>query len=72
MSDEPESSPSPDLADRHMRILEALLFASAEPLSAAELAPHLGEGIDAEGLLVALQAHYARRGVNLVKPLPRG
>jgi segregation and condensation protein B len=67
MSDEIEPSPSPDLAERHLRILEALLFASAEPLSAAELAPHLGEGIDAEGLLVALQERYAGRGVNLVK-----
>ena len=67
MSDEIEPSPSPDLAERHLRIIEALLFASAEPLSAAELAPHLGEGIDTEGLLVALQERYAGRGVNLVR-----
>jgi segregation and condensation protein B len=67
MSDDTEPSPSPDLTERHLRILEALLFASAEPLSAAELAPHLGEGIDAEGLLVALQERYAGRGVNLVR-----
>jgi segregation and condensation protein B len=67
MSDDFEPSPSPDLAERHLRILEALLFASAEPLSAAELAPHLGEGVDADGLLVALQERYAGRGVNLVK-----
>lgn len=67
MSDEIETSHSPDLAERYLRILEALLFASAEPLSAAQLAPHLGEGIDAEPLLVALQAQYAPRGVNLVR-----
>jgi segregation and condensation protein B len=77
MSDEPtmpepvesevSASTSPELADRALRILEALLFASAEPLSAAELAPHLGEGGDAEPLLVALQAQYAPRGVNLVR-----
>jgi segregation and condensation protein B len=67
--DESETAPSesPDLADRAMRILEALLFASAEPLSAAELAPHLGEGIEAGPLLLALQAQYALRGVNLVR-----
>ena len=57
MSDEPQTinahdqdaeveetgpSASPELADRQLRILEALLFASAEPLAASELAPHLG------------------------------
>jgi segregation and condensation protein B len=82
MSDEPQTmdakvedaeveetgpSASPELADRQLRILEALLFASAEPLAASELAPHLGEGIDAEPLLLALQAQYAPRGVNLVR-----
>ena len=60
-------SEAPELADRSLRILEALLFASAEPLSASELAPHLGEGIDAEPLLVELQKHYAPRGVHLVR-----
>ncbi len=63
----PEASRSPDLKERHLRILEALLFASSEPLAASELAPHLGEGIEAEPLLVALQEQYAARGVNLVR-----
>ena len=75
MSDEPalsetpetEASTAPELAERHLRILEALLFASAEPLAASDLAPHLGEGMDVEPLLVALQAQYAPRGVNLVR-----
>jgi segregation and condensation protein B len=60
-------SEAPDLADRSLRILEALLFASAEPLSASELAPHLGEGMDATALLTELQKQYAPRGVNLVR-----
>ncbi|MEQ1900736.1 MAG: SMC-Scp complex subunit ScpB [Devosia sp.] len=60
-------SGSPDLAGRQLRILEALLFASAEPLSVSELAPHLGEGADVGGLLAMLAAQYATRGVNLVK-----
>ena len=60
----PEQPRSPSA---HLRILEALLFASAEPLAPAELAPHLGEGTDVEALLVALQAQYAPRGVNLVQ-----
>jgi segregation and condensation protein B len=58
---------SPEVAERHLRILEALLFASAEPLSAAELAPHLGEGIDPGPLLEVLRERYAPRGVNLVR-----
>ena len=64
-----EAGPSehPELAETSLRILEALLFASAEPLAASELTPHLGEGVDAEPLLVALQAQYAPRGVNLVR-----
>ena len=56
-----------DPAARYLRILEALLFASAEPLATAELAPHLGEGADTLGLLALLQEQYAARGVNLVR-----
>ncbi|MBI4923181.1 MAG: SMC-Scp complex subunit ScpB [Devosia nanyangense] len=68
MSDDFESTaPSPDAAERNLRILEALLFASAEPLSAGELAPHLGEGVDVEGLLALLAERYAGRGVHLVR-----
>jgi segregation and condensation protein B len=56
-----------EIFERHLRILEALLFAAAEPLSVADLAPYLGEGMDPGGLLVALEARYAKRGVNLVR-----
>ena len=52
---------------RHLRILEALLFASAEPLRPSQMAPFLGEGADVEALLLRLQAQYAERGVNLVR-----
>ena len=73
MPDEPEISELPESAEANdppesaLRILEALLFASAEPLAAADLAPHLGEGANPEALLVELQARYAGRGVNLVR-----
>jgi segregation and condensation protein B len=56
-----------EVAARNKRILEALLFASSEPLSAAEIVPYLGEGADAAALLMTLQAEYAGRGVNLVR-----
>jgi segregation and condensation protein B len=67
MSEEFEPSQSPDLAERQLRIIEALLFASAEPLGATELAPHLGEGTDVAGLMAQLQQRYAGRGVTLVQ-----
>jgi len=51
----------------HMRILEALLFASAEPLSTKELHERMPHGADVGGALLALQAFYEGRGVNLVQ-----
>ena len=50
-----------------IRLVEALLFASAEPLSEKILARHFGEGTDVGALLARLQADYAGRGVNLVE-----
>jgi segregation and condensation protein B len=56
----------PDRRDA-MRIAEALLFASTEPLSADELKGRLPEGADVDGVLQELAASYAERGVNLVR-----
>ncbi|MCP8882129.1 SMC-Scp complex subunit ScpB [Devosia sp. XJ19-1] len=56
-----------DVLRRHLRILEALLFASAEPLRASDMASYLGEGVDVAGLLLTLQTQYEGRGVNLVR-----
>jgi len=50
-----------------LRRLEALLFASAEPLTDSELAARLPEGTDVGSLIEELQSLYANRGVNLVK-----
>ena len=52
---------------RHLRIIEALLFASDTPLRTVDMAPYLGEGVDVDGLLLHLQAQYEGRGVNLVR-----
>lgn len=49
----------------HIRMLEALLFASAEPLEESALAASLPEGSDVTGLLSELQTFYQSRGVNL-------
>lgn len=53
--------------DQTIRILEALLFASAEPLSTKDLHERLPEGADVGGALMALQKFYEGRGVNLVQ-----
>ena len=50
-----------------LRIAEALLFASAEPMGADELARRLPRGADISAVLAELRAHYAHRGVNLVR-----
>lgn len=48
-----------------IRLLEALLFATSEPRTAADLAQHLPEDADVETLLSELQQLYANRGVQL-------
>lgn len=52
---------------RTLRLLEAILFASAEPLDQETLAARLPAGADARALLQTLRAEYAGRGVNLVE-----
>ena len=49
------------------RMLEALLFAAAEPLSLADLARRLPEGADVAAGLAALEARYQDRGVRLAE-----
>ena len=56
-----------DLDPRHVRLLEAVLFAAPEPLSEKALAERLPEGIDVAALLAELETRYAERGVNLVQ-----
>ncbi|MGF1630998.1 MAG: SMC-Scp complex subunit ScpB [Kiloniellaceae bacterium] len=51
----------------NLRLVEALLFASAEPLAPAQLARFLPDDCVLEPLLADLEALYANRGVNLVK-----
>ncbi len=50
-----------------LRMLEALLFASADPLGIDELRKRLPEDLDIESLLLELQTNYAAHGVNLVQ-----
>lgn len=56
-------------ADRnqHLRIVEAVLFASAEPVDPNYVRSFLPDGADVERLLTDLQANFANRGVHLVE-----
>lgn len=58
---------APEVRERNLRILEALLFASAEPVDLRDVAPLLSDEADVEDLIDTLQARYAGRGINLVQ-----
>jgi segregation and condensation protein B len=65
-----ENSEEPDMATEawpeELRLLEALLFAAAEPLDEKALAKRLPAGTNVRESLLRLQIEYAPRGVNLV------
>jgi len=56
------------MSDRHqqLRLIEALLFASAEPLGEEFLKAHLPPDADVPALVAELAALYANRGVHVV------
>jgi segregation and condensation protein B len=58
--------PSADRREQ-LRILEALLFAAAEPLAEQYLAIHLRSKDDVAALLEELEGFYASRGINLMR-----
>jgi len=61
-----ERSVDPEARPEELRLLEALLFASTEPLDQATLAKRMPDGVDIKMALAQLQADYAPRGVALV------
>lgn len=50
-----------------MRMAEAIVFASAEPVSGKALAQRLPDGVDIAVAMAELQRAYEKRGVNLVR-----
>jgi len=62
-----EMEPMSETRPEELRLLEALLFASAEPLDEKTLAARLPSGVDVRAALEWLKAEYAPRGVNLVR-----
>jgi segregation and condensation protein B len=55
------------VAEDHLRLAEALVFASPDPVSARALAALLPEDVAAEEVLLAVQMRFAGRGVELAQ-----
>ncbi|MCR8725252.1 SMC-Scp complex subunit ScpB [Frigidibacter sp. ROC022] len=68
MSEEQEESlfKAPPLAEQE-RMVEAILFATAEPVSLAEMNARMPHGSDASEAVRLLQRRYEGRGVNVVR-----
>nr|WP_316653924.1 SMC-Scp complex subunit ScpB [uncultured Gellertiella sp.] len=64
--DSPAPRVHPALAEAK-RIAEALVFASAQPVSGAWLSERLPAGVELRAVMEALKSDYALRGVNLVQ-----
>jgi len=58
---------APRATPEDLRIAEAMVFASAEPLEEAAIAGRLSPGADVAAVMQDLQRLYAGRGVNLVR-----
>lgn len=68
---EQRSMSDPSVFREGCRIVEALLFASADPLSGEELASRLPRDVHIADVLARLREDYADRGVNLVEAAGR-
>jgi segregation and condensation protein B len=66
MADKDSLFDAPPMGEQE-RMVEAILFASAEPVSLAELEARLPHGADPAEALVHLRKRYEGRGVNLVR-----
>jgi segregation and condensation protein B len=62
--DSPSLFAAPPIAEQE-RMVEAILFACAEPLSLSQISARLPQGCDAAEALAHLRSRYAGRGVNL-------
>ncbi|MFC4346929.1 SMC-Scp complex subunit ScpB [Kordiimonas lipolytica] len=57
----------PEVIMQHRRMVEAILFASENPLSVDDIAERLPDGVDVEAHIEGLTESYATAGVNLVR-----
>ena len=63
---DPQRFPPPPLPEQE-RMVEAVLFASAQPLSLREIAARLPKGCDPAEVMAGLSARYQGRGVQLAR-----
>jgi segregation and condensation protein B len=67
---EAERAPAPEpaeITEDHLRLAEALIFASTDPVSPRALSALLPEDVTADAVLRGVQARYAGRGVELAQ-----
>jgi segregation and condensation protein B len=62
-----ENLPDVRFAPEDVRMIEALVFASAEPLEEAAIAARLRPGCDVKAALAEVQRQYSSRGVNFIR-----
>jgi len=55
------------VTEEHLRLAEALLFATDRPVAPTRLGTLLGEGVSPHAVLAALTGRYAGRGVEVVE-----
>ena len=55
-----------DRTVQNIRLLEAILFASTDPVTEKSLTRRMPEGVEVAPMLEKLKSHYENRGVNLV------
>ncbi|WBU61780.1 SMC-Scp complex subunit ScpB [Paracoccus albus] len=65
MSDEPDFPPPP--LEEQERMVEAMLFASAQPVSLRDLSDRLPHGADAAEAVARLRRRYEGRGIELAR-----
>ncbi len=65
--DMPDARRSTQARPEELRILEAILFATREPIDEKTLADRMPSGVDLKQVLALLKEEYAPRGVNLVR-----
>jgi segregation and condensation protein B len=63
----PADANEPEARPEELRLLEALLFASAEPIDQAALAKRMPDGVDIKAGAGATAGGIRHRGVNLVR-----
>lgn len=66
VDDDPALFEAPPMAEQE-RMVEAMLFASAEPMTSEEMAGRMPHGTDVSEALVHLRKRYEGRGVHVVK-----